>query len=152
MTLETIKDILDWTRQLHEELARLYRDSSGESDDEKTRMLMTYVADHLERLAEAIAHYEKDSTVTMMDSWIQDYVEKNPFMQGWRNAMNLAGMNFDQVLDNTVKTHQQLIGLYEDLAEASKTERMKELFENLQNLEQHELMRMVHTTERFSDI
>lgn len=152
MTLESIKDILDWTKQLHEELAEVYRRSSGENEDEKTRLLMNYVADHQQRLADAIANYEKDPGVTLMDSWIQDYVEKNPFMQGWRSFMNLSGMNFDQVLDNTVKAHQQLISLYEELAEASKTERMKELFENLQNLEQHELMRMVHTTERFSDI
>lgn len=152
MTIETIKDILDWTRDLHRELADVYRANSDASKDERTKMLLRYVADHEMRLADAVAHHEKDPSVQLIDTWVQDYVQKNPFMQGMMGAFKLAGMNYDQILTPTVQAHQHLIGLYEELAENAKTDRLKELFENMQSLEQHELMRMVHTTERFNDL
>ena len=46
MTVETIKDILDWTRKLHVQLEEVYRTTSDESDSERTKMLLSYVADH----------------------------------------------------------------------------------------------------------
>ena len=152
MTVETIKDILDWTRKLHEQLEDVYRVTSDESDSERTKMLLNYVADHEAKLAEAIDHYEKDATVKLVDTWVQDYIMKNPFMQGLMTSLNFAGMSSDEILNATVTSHQHLIDLYRGLAESAQTNQLKELFENMQSLEMHELMRMVHTTERFNDL
>jgi rubrerythrin len=153
VTLETIKDILDWTRRLHQELADAYRDGSETITDERARMLLNYVADHEARIAETIKHYEDDTSVRTMDTWVQDYFQHNPFfVSGMQALMATPGLKTEEVLDATVKFHQNLIGVYKDLAESAPTERMRELFENLQSLEQHELMRMVHTAERFNDV
>ena len=152
MSVETIKDILDWTRSLHEQLAEVYRTTSEEADSERTKMLLTYVADHEVKLAEAIEHYEKNATVTILDNWVQDYIVKNPFMQGMMTSMKFAGMDPDQILNTTVASHQHLIDMYKGLAESAQSSALKELFENMESLELHELMRMVHSTERFNDL
>lgn len=152
MTVETIKDILDWTRNLHVQLEEVYRTTSDETDSERTKMLLSYVADHEAKLAEAIEHYEKDVTVNMIDTWVQDYIMKNPFMQGMMTSLKFAGMSGDEILNATLSSHQHLINLYKDLAESAQTKQLQELFENMQSLEMHELMRMVHTTERFNDL
>lgn len=152
MTVETIKDILDWTRKLHVQLEDVYRTTSNETDSERTKMLLSYVADHEAKLAETIEHYEKDATVTIIDTWVQDYILKNPFMQGMMTSLKFAGMSSDEILNATVSSHQHLIDMYKGLAESAQTNQLKELFENMQSLEMHELMRMVHTTERFNDL
>lgn len=152
MTVETIKDILDWTRKLHTQLEEVYRSCSDESDSERTRLLLNYVADHEAKLAGAIEHYEKDASLNLIDSWVQDYIMKNPFMQGMMTSLKFAGMSSEDILNATVASHQHLIDMYKDLAESAQSQQLKELFENMQFLELHELMRMVHTSERFNDL
>ena len=88
----------------------------------------------------------------MLDTWVQDYVQKNPFMQGMMTSLKFAGMSSEDILSATVSSHQHLIDLYKGLAESAQTKQLRELFENMQSLEMHELMRMVHTTERFNDL
>jgi len=76
MPTETIKDILDWGRRLHEDLATIYQSASTESEDERTRLLLNYIADHENHLAEIIANFEKHDTTGRIDSWMRDYLEK----------------------------------------------------------------------------
>lgn len=152
MPIETIKDVLDWGRRLHEELASIYQGASAESDDERTRLLLNYIADHENRLAEIIANYEKHDTTGKVDSWMRDYLEKNPFMAGMREVVTFNPMDSDSVLQATVAAHQQMIKMYRDLAENAKTDRLESLFANMADMEAHELMRMVMTGERWSDM
>lgn len=152
MAIETIKDILDWGRRLHEELAHIYQTSSTETKDERTRLLLSYIADHERKLADIIANYEKHDTSGTVDSWMRDYLDKNPFMAGMREVVSFNPMDSDDVLQATVNAHQQMIKMYRDLAENAKAERLESLFENIANMESHELMRMVMTGERWSDM
>lgn len=152
MPIETIKDILDWGRSLHEELAAIYHSSAAESEDERTRLLLSYIADHENRLAEIIANYEKHDTSGRVDSWMQDYLDKNPFMAGIRDMVKFDPGNGDEVLQATISAHQQMITMYRDLAENAKSDRLETLFANIADLESNELMRMVMTGERWSDM
>lgn len=152
MTLETIKDILDWTRRLHAELAETYRMNSNAFDDERAKLLINYVADHEARIAETIKHYEDDASVQTMDTWIQDNLQTNPFVKNMQTMFGIPGFSSDEVLDQTVKFHQGLVSMYAELAQSAQSERVRELFQNLESMEQHELMRMVHTAERFNDL
>lgn len=153
MAIETIKDILDWTRDLHGELSELYQNSSEETDDERLKMLLTYIAEHEQKLAEAIDKYEHDSgTIDTLDSWFQQYTENNPFLKGMKSLTQLQPFDSRTVLDYTVQTHQNLINLYRELGDNARTDRIKTLFDNLASMELHDLMRMVHTSERMDDM
>lgn len=152
MAIETIKDILDWGRRLHEELAQIYQNSSAESEDERTRLLLSYIADHEQKLADIIANYEKHDTTGKIDSWMRDYLDKNPFMAGMREVVKFNPMDGDEILKATINAHQQMIKMYRDLAQNAKAERLESLFENIANMEANELMRMVVTGERWSDM
>ncbi len=152
MSIETIKDILDWNRRLHQELSRIYRESSEATEDERSRLLLDYIAEHEERLAETIARYEKDDHVEQLDSWTRNYLDKNPFAASMKQMMDFTAMGTEQILQTTVAAHQKLIELYRELAQNAKSERLEELFKNLASLETHELMRMVMSGERWNDM
>jgi hypothetical protein len=152
MPTETIKDILDWGRRLHEELATIYQSSSAESEDERTRLLLNYIADHENRLAEMIANFEKHDTTGRVDSWMRDYLEKNPFMAGMREVVKFNPMDGEEVLQATIDAHQKMIAMYRDLAQNAKSDRLETLFTSIADMESNELMRMVMTGERWSDM
>ena|SRR5210317_1294985 len=152
MPTETIKDILDWGRRLHEELATIYQSSSAESEDERTRLLLNYIADHENRLAEMIANFEKHDTTGRVDSWMRDYLEKNPFKAGMREVVKFNPMDGEEVLQATIDAHQKMIAMYRDLAQNAKSDRLETLFTSIADMESNELMRMVMTGERWSDM
>lgn len=152
MPVESIRDILDWNKALHRELADIYHNSSTLSQDPRAQMLLDYISEHETKLAEAIDHYEAHENGGKVESWVQDYIEKIPFVKEIRHTMERDSTTVDDIIEVTVSAHQQLIQLYKDLTENAKTERQRELFEGLASMESHELMRMVHTGERWQDL
>ncbi len=154
MSVERIRDILDWSRDLHLELQTVFSQAAGQTGDIRARLLLDYVAEHEQRLADAIRHYEDDHDANgdRLETWIMDYIEKISFVREIREKMQLGEMTSEDILQAVVETHQQLIDLYQDLADNAKTERLQELFQGLAAMESHELMRIVHSSERWSDM
>jgi rubrerythrin len=152
VAIETIREILEWGRQLHEELAQIYRSSSASTDDERTQLLLNYIAEHEQNLADMIARYERDEDGGKIDSWMRDYLDKSPFMSGMHAIMDFGDMNSDNIMQATISAHQKMVQMYRDLAENAKTERLEAMFTNLASMESNELMRMVLSGERWSDM
>ena len=152
MTLETVKDILDWTQTLHQRLSEAYDEAAAEIGDERASMLLKYVAEHERVLSEAIKHFEKDSNVHLMDTWFQEYVNKMPFVKNFQALSQFSNTSPSAIIDVTIDTHQSLIDMYSELAGIAKTARLKELFEEMQFLENSELKRMVSSMQRMYDL
>jgi len=152
MTLETVKDILDWTQALHQQLSETYDEAAAEIGDERASMLLKYVAEHERALSEAIKHFEQDSNVHLMDTWLQDYVNKMPFAKNAQVFSPFNNASPAAIIDATIDTHQSLIDMYKELAEIAKTTHLKDLFAEMQFLENSELKRMVTSMQRMYDL
>lgn len=55
MQIETLKDVLHWTKEFHNQLSRCLRECADENQDARAQMLLTYLAAHEEKLAKAVA-------------------------------------------------------------------------------------------------
>lgn len=152
MTLETVKDILDWTRTLHQRLSETYEDAAAEIGDERASMLLKYVAEHERILSESIKRFESDSNVQLMDTWFQEYINKMPFMNSPPAIGGFPTADPTVIIDMTIKAHQSLIDMYKELGELAKTSKLKELFEEMAFLENSELKRMVTSMQRMTDL
>ena len=152
MTLETVKDVLNWTQTLHQRLSEAYDEAAAEIGDERASMLLKYVAEHERILSEAIKRYEKDSNVHLMDTWFQEYVSKVPFMHNSQAFSGFPTADPTTIIEMTVKAHQSLIDMYKEFAELAKTSQLKDLFEGMESMENSELKRMVTSMQRMTDL
>ena len=55
MRFKQLSDVLDWAQALHRKLAELYRDRAGSHTQDRIGMLLTYLAEHENALALALA-------------------------------------------------------------------------------------------------
>lgn len=152
MTVETVKDVLEWTRELHQKISDTYAETASEIGDERAAMLLKYIAEHEKTLADAIAKFEEHSSATLMDTWFQEHLEKNPFMQNFQAFSNFHPVDTTEIMKITVDAHQALIGMYKEFADLAKTSHLKDLFGNLADMEMGEMMRIVTSGERMSDM
>ncbi|GAB3114895.1 ATPase [Aestuariicella hydrocarbonica] len=152
MEIETLRDVLDWTRKFHEKLSQCLSNSVDKNSDERARMVMAYLADHEQALAKVIRGFESTGDEDALNTWFNEYVNKTPVLQKVHSKTPFANLNASQIMEVVADQHQQAIELYRYLARRADIDSAQEMLEALLSLEEHEIMRMTQSTNRFSDM
>ena len=98
-------------------------------------MILAYLADHEASLAKVVNGFEKE-----------------PIVQHVHCEAPFAELDAVQIMDVIVNQHQQVIELYRYLAARADIPSAQEMLVSLTSLEEHEIMRMVHSCNRFEDM
>ena len=138
-----VKELLDWIRAFHEELANQYDGLTDQSIKSRVGLLLTYLADHQRVLADSIEKFETDSANSLLTTWSDQCpdLELPDSLGELKNT--LSGKETADVVQQAIGFHDLLIRIYTDLQEAAETDSIRELFQNLAELEKHEKLRMV---------
>ncbi|WP_415891149.1 ATPase [Neptuniibacter sp. SY11_33] len=152
MQIEQISDILDWIVNYHQQIAKCYEHCSDQSESPRVKMLLDYIADHEKQLTLTIARYEEETELKDLNTWCIEYVDKAPALEHMLCESNLNEMDTNQIMVRTASIHNQLLDLYQHLVSRAGNARIRELFNDLILLEEHEIMRMVKSSEGLSDI
>ncbi|MBY4678565.1 ATPase [Marinobacterium arenosum] len=152
MQVEQIKDILDWLSKYHHQMSLCYDRSANRSESSRIKMLLSYLAEHEQSLADAVAKYEKIADSQVLNTWCYEYMDHKPDLAEALCSTDLDQLSLEQIVSRCVAAHDELIVLYRYLLGRSDTDRLKELFENLIQLEQNESMRMVRDTSSYADL
>lgn len=151
MQAETLRDVMDWTRQLHGALADGLDSSVAHSQGERARMLLEYLAEHERRLQEVVSLSEEDASVKALNTWCYDYFENAPVTPAQaRRDLSQAGM--DEIAAVVIERHEMLIGLYRYLLGRAETDTPRELVEGLLSLEENEAMLMAREIRMAEDL
>lgn len=152
MPVETMKDILHWTADFHQQLSKRLQRGAKETKDERAHLLLDYLAEHEKHLSEALRRLEADGISSALNSWYNDYLDQHPLTRLNNGKLSFAEMNSSDILNEIIAINQQVLDLYRGLAARATTSEAKELFQNLLNLEQHEAMQMTQSANRFTDL
>ncbi len=152
MQIETLKDVLHWTRKFHQQLSQSLSNSVDKNTDERARMVLEYLADHEKTLDKVISGFEKSGDEDALNTWFNEYVNKSPVLQNVHTNTPFANMDAAQIMEVVADQHQQAIELYRYLARRADIDSAKDMLESLLSLEEHEIMRMTQSTNRFSDM
>jgi len=79
-------------------------------------------------------------------------VAKHPIVRHAHCDAPFAELDATQIMEVIVDQHQQVIELYRYLASRAEIPSAKELMESLRSLEEHEMMRMAQSANRFGDL
>lgn len=152
MEVKTIRDILTWTQQYHEQLERCYAHCANEAEEERIRLLMDYFKSHQTKLSETLGRVIQGQQEKVLNTWSLEYsVQQKPFLEHVCQY-DLGDLSADEITGKVVAAHQAIIDLYKELASQTHINDAHELFQSLLELEEHELMQEMVSAQRFADL
>ena len=152
MKIETMKDVLHWTEKFHQQLSLSLKNSKNNHASERARLVLDYLAQHEKALSKVISGFENSGNTQVMNTWCIEYLDTRPINSNSNAIAALTTLNPDEIVAAVVEQHQQVIELYRYLVTRVDTPEAKELMQELLAFEEHEIMRIVHTANRFSDM
>ncbi|TQV80541.1 ATPase [Denitrobaculum tricleocarpae] len=152
MKVQTISDLIDWTRMMHHQLAESLADGSTQHEQEMTKLLLAYLADHETALERIIEGFEQQADSKALKTWVYDYLGREPVDIHRSCDAPFAEMNFDEICGRVFNVHNQVIDLYRDLLARADILEAQELLKELLATEEHETMRLAQQTNRMRDM
>jgi rubrerythrin len=130
MRFQTVRNILDFVRDFHARASRLFEAASAQVRQEKAHWLLSWLADHERRFAEAIAAFEAAP-------------ENSPLLAGWLQFAPEAGrlptdlpafgteMSVDDAVTIAIAFDDYLVRLYESVLATCSSREVCEVFKGL---------------------
>lgn len=151
MRYQTVRDIIDHSKRLHHDLGEFYRSLEDKVQSDRVKMLLNYLARHEEHIEESLKKYTLDANQNLWDEWFQfgpdekltDLVSELKFA---------ATHNLDEVVKMALAVDDYFIDLYKKLSINASSEKVRELFVNLVEMEELEKTRTVRSALELSDM
>jgi len=135
MPSKQVKDILEHIRSFHHRLSELYEDLSEHGSDERLELLLKYLARHEENFNECLGRYEKDAAKGVLETWLQ-FAADDTLDEALKHVGLHEDMDVEEVIRCAMSLDRKVVELYRDLADATAAPRVRELFENLIEMEE----------------
>lgn len=152
MQIETLGDVVNWTRQLHQWLSTCLEHCSDNSEKTRVTLLLNYLADHERELVKILDRVEEDSDIKALNTWCYEYFQKNPVATHQHCDKPFADMAPEDIIREVIDLHNQVIDVYRQLNDQFDAPSATQLIQELLQLEQHEAMRIVQGSNRLADI
>jgi hypothetical protein len=152
MKIETLRDVLHWSQQLHAQLNTCLRHCEGTTKEERVRLLLSYLSEHEARLSRALATFEEEANTNALNTWCAEYIEKQPIERHKSCNMPLADLPIEEIILEVVHHHEQIVILYQHLEAYLPNGHAKQLLTDLIDLENHEAMQAVKHYQQLKDL
>ncbi len=152
MQIETLKDVLNWTREFHQHLASCMQHCATQNDSERAKLLLDYLSDHEKKLVEVLDGFRDSADEKALGTWCYEYLDKHPIVRHEKCDKPFAEMDADEIITEITHQHGQVIELYRDLRGRDAALSWQQLVDQLLSLEEHEAMRMSQAANRLHDL
>ena len=137
MAFEQTRDVLDHARKFHRTLSAFYEELRDSAGKERTRALLDYMSRHEKYLGESLAEFEEEVSEGILDTYFKYGSEASPIREITDFEIK-PDMDVEHVLEAAMHFDACLIKYYREMAGYSVSQKVKEVFENLLVMEQHE--------------
>jgi hypothetical protein len=152
MKVETVKDVLEWTKSTHGNLSECLAQSSDHHDNERAVMLLDYLSEHEKVLTKLIQGFVDTSSESVLSTWCLEYLDRKPIETEQHCDESFIGVDLSKIIEIVVAQHHQIISLYKHLHARAEIPSLLELLKQLIELEEHHIMQMVQGSNRMEDI
>ncbi|WP_166260619.1 ATPase [Marinobacter salicampi] len=152
MDIRTFGELIDWTRNLHQELARCLAHCASRNEEERASALLTYLSSHEEELVRIVDGFKRQSEKNTLETRVYDYLHHNPIQTHRTCDGHYADLDFQGIYREVMDFHDQVTDLYRTLASKAEIPEARELFESLLEMETHESMRLARQIGRMDDV
>ena len=151
MHYQTVKDVVDHSRQLHQDISGLYAKLSQDQAQERVGMLLDYLKRHEGNLERSLNQFETDKSQKVLDSWLQ-YSPDQDVSDVLAQVTISDHMTTDQVVSMALKLDDYFIDLYQEMIDHTSSSSVKAVFQNLLDMEQQEKISMAKTALQLNDM
>jgi len=152
MDIKTFQDLIDWTRSLHSNIAKSFDDNASGSRNEYTNQLMEYLASHERKMSALIDDFEKEADTNVLQTRVYDHIQHSPVELSNLGAADYADMSFEDICKSVFHFHDEVAALYRYLAGKAETAAVKELLEELLQMQDSESKRLAQQINRMRDL
>ncbi len=152
MQIETLKDLLDWTKALHHNLSKCLEHCSDKNADQRAGMLLSFFAEHESRLELLVDKTMESANKSALNTWCQEYIHKNPITTHKRCEEPFTDLNTSEVSELVFNLHSELLELYRFLYAQAGAPSALRLLKQLIDLEEHEAMQMATGASQLEDL
>ncbi|MDF7809058.1 hypothetical protein P4E94_16555 [Pontiellaceae bacterium B12219] len=145
MPFDQTKDVLNQARKFHHRLSEFYDDLKDLTDKERTRALLDYLCRHELYLENCLKEFQQDVNKNVLDSYFQ-YGSDASKLSGISEFVIKDEMAVEDVVAAAMHFDACLIKFYREIAEKAHSEKVREVFENLLVMEEHEQIELSKTT------
>ena len=136
-----VKNMLEQVSDFHGQLVQYYDRLSKEAEQHRVKMLLDHMSKHEQDLQEGLRAYEESATQNVMDTYI-DCEYCNEILATCRQTPIAPETNVDGVIKVAMDVDNCLLRFFREVAEHAETERVRDVFRNLVDMEETELRKL----------
>ena len=144
MPFDQTKDVLKQARKFHHKLSEFYEDLKDTTDKERTRALLDYLSRHEKYLEDCLEEFQQDVSRNVLDSYFQ-YGSDASNLSGISEFEIKDEMSVEDVVAAAMYFDACLIKFYREIAQKARSDKVREVFENLLVMEEHEQIELSKT-------
>jgi len=144
MPFNQTKDVLNHARKFHQKLSEFYEGLKDSASKERTKALLGYMSRHEQYLDECLATFQKEVSKNVLDSFYQ-YGSDATKLSEITEFQIKDDMDVDDVIAAAMHFDACLIKFYREMVIRAPTSAVKEVFENLLVMEEHEQLELSKT-------
>lgn len=152
MQIETLRDVLHWTGEFHHHLENAMQHGASQNESERAKLLLDYLSIHEQKLTQVLESFEESASINALNTWCYEFLDKQPIVRSDQGDKPFSTMNAEEIINETLHQHQQVIELYRYLHSRAETPSAQELLSQLTSLEEHEAMVMAQGANRLQDV
>ena len=145
MPFDQTKDVLKQARKFHHKLSEFYEDLKDSTEKERTRALLDYLSRHEQYLEDCLEEFQQDVSRNVLDSYFQ-YGSDASKLSGISEFEIKDEMSVEDVVAAAMHFDACLIKFYREIAQKARSDKVREVFENLLVMEEHEQIELSKTT------
>ncbi len=130
MRFKKTRDILDHVRQFHQAVSGHCERVSGDTNEKRLRLLLDYISEREQSLADALAVFTEQTPDAILDTWFQ-YTGDDTAIPNLLNSDLQPDMTPDDLMRLTLQIADHFIALYSDIVAASDIDEVRDVFQNL---------------------
>ncbi len=136
-----VKNMLEQVRDFHGQLVQYYDRLSKEAEQQRVKMLLDHMSKHEQDLQEGLRAYEESATQNVMDTYV-DCEYCNEILATCRHTPVAPETSVDGVIKVAMDVDNCLLRFFREVAEHAETERVRDVFRNLVEMEESELRKL----------
>jgi len=145
MAFDQTKDVLEHAREFHRKLGEFYGELKESAGKERTRTLLDHMSRHERYLDNALAQYEEQVSDNVLDTYFK-YGSESSEITAIADFEIKPDMEVDDVVAAAMHFDECLIAFYREMAQRALSKKVREVFENLLEMEQHEQIELSKQT------
>lgn len=151
MRFESARDALKHAKDFHLQLSVFFESLAKQENAPKTQLLLEYMIQQEKILAESLDRYEKNTPPGVLDTWLQYANEENILKIPNINALP-SKMLMDDIIELSMKMSDELTEVYSLVAEQLDENKVREVFNNLYDMQIQKQRRLSINFDRLMDI